>query len=212
MAGIREQKKLDTRQAIMQAAVKLFSEKGFEKTSIEELARAAGIGKGTIYSYFQTKTDILHAFCEDEMVGLHQELTDNADKEIPLLQQMVRIYMSEFRHVIENREFGRLFMQETVFPREVDIKRHLENEDNYFKLLFPLLEKARDRGELRKDIELLYITGHFYGLYLLLVSAWYTGRVGTDEAEIALETLFRQAMEGLQPQPGGIAGEGIHHE
>jgi AcrR family transcriptional regulator len=212
MAGIREQKKLDTRQAIMQAAVKLFSEKGFEKTSIEELARAAGIGKGTIYSYFQNKTDILHAFCEDEMVCLHQELTDNADKEIPLLQQMVRIYMSEFRHITENREFGRLFMQETVFPREVDLERHLENEDNYFKLLFPLLEKAQERGELRKDIELLYVTGHFYGLYLLLVSAWYTGRVRTEEAEIALETLFRQAMEGLQPRPGRISGEGIHHE
>ena len=92
------------------------------------------------------------------------------------------------------------------------LKRHLENEDNYFKLLFPLLEKAQERGELRKDIELLYITGHFYGLYLLLVSAWYTGRVRTEEAEIALETLFRQAMEGLQPQPGRISGEGIHHE
>jgi AcrR family transcriptional regulator len=212
MAGIREQKKMETRQAIMQAAVKLFSEKGFEKTSIEELARAAGIGKGTIYSYFQTKSDILHAFCEDEMVCLHQELTDNADKEIPLLQQMVRIYMSEFRHITENREFGRLFMQETAFPREVDLERHLENEDNYFKLLFPLLEKARERAELRKDIDLLYITGHFYGLYLLLVSAWYTGRVQIEEAENALETLFRQAMEGLQPHPGFISGEGKHHE
>ena len=73
----------------MQAAIKLFSENGFEKTSIEELAREAGIGKGTIYSYFQTKTDILHAFCEDELECLHQELTDNADKEIPILQQMV---------------------------------------------------------------------------------------------------------------------------
>jgi AcrR family transcriptional regulator len=212
MAGIREQKKLDTRQAIMQAAVKLFSEKGFEKTSIEELARAAGIGKGTIYSYFQTKTDILHAFCGDELVCLHQELTDNADKEIPLLQQMVRIYMSEFRLITENREFGRLFMQQTAFPRDVDLEMHLENENNYFKLLFPLLEKAQERGELRNDIELLYITGHFYGLYLLLVSAWYTGRVRTEEAETALETLFRQAMEGLQPQPEHISGEGKHHE
>jgi len=200
MAGIREYKKQQTRQAIMQAAIKLFSEKGFEKTSIEELARAAGIGKGTIYSYFQTKTDILHAFCEDELVCLHQELTGNADKEISLLQQMVAIYMSEFRLITENREFGRLFMQQTAFPRDVDLDKHLENENNYFKLLFPLLEKAQERGELRKDIDLLYITGHFYGLYLLLVSAWYSGRVKTEEAETALETLFHQALEGLGPR------------
>jgi AcrR family transcriptional regulator len=201
MASIREKKKQQTRQAIMQAAVKLFSEKGFEKTSIEELAKEAGIGKGTIYSYFQTKNDILHAFCEDELEDLHHELTTNADKEIPILKQMVAIYMSEFRHITENREFARLFMQETVFPRDVDLDRHLEHEDGYFKLLFPLLEKAQERGELRKDLELLHITGHFYGLYLLLVSAWFTSRIQTEEAEIALETLFRQAMEGLQPQP-----------
>ncbi len=201
MASIREQKKQQTRKAIMQAAVKLFGKKGFEKTSIEELAREAGIGKGTIYSYFQTKSDILHAFCEDELESLHQELTSNADKEIPILQQMVSIYMSEFRHITENREFGRLFMQQTAFPRDVDLELHLENENNYFKLLFPLLEKAQERGELRKDLEFLHITGHFYGLYLLLVSAWFTGRIKTEEAETALETLFRQAMEGLQPQP-----------
>lgn len=199
MAGRRETKKQQTRQAIMQAAIKLFSEKGFESTSIEELAKEAGIGKGTIYSYFQTKTDILYAFCEDELVSLHQELTDNADCEIPILKRMVEIYMSEFNLITENREFGRLFMQQTTFPRDVDLNQHLENENTYFSLLFPLLAKAQERGELRKDLDLLYITGHFYGLYLLMVSAWFTGRIPTEEAEITLETLFRQALEGLQP-------------
>ncbi len=212
MGVIREQKKQQTRQAIMQAAIKLFGEKGFEKTSIEELAREAGVGKGTIYSYFQTKTDILHAFCEDELECLHQELTSNADKEIPILQQMVAIYMSEFTLITENREFGRLFMQQTAFPRDVDLERHLANEDNYFKLLFPLLEKAQERGELRSDLELLHITGHFYGLYLLLVSAWFTGRIQTEEAAFALETLFRQAMEGLQPPSQPTPSEGKRHE
>lgn len=211
MGSIREKKKRETRKAIMQAAITLFSEKGYEKTSIEELAKAAGIGKGTIYGYFQTKSDILHAFCEDELECLHQELTANADKEIPILQQMVSLYMSEFRQITENREFARLFMQQTAFPRDVDLDRHLVHEDNYFKLLFPLLEKAQDRGELRNDVELLYITGHFYGLYLLLVSAWFSGRVQTEEVERALETLFRQAIEGLHPRPEPLSNEGNKH-
>ncbi len=200
MESRREKKKKETRQAIMQAAMTLFSEKGFDQTSIEELAKAAGIGKGTIYGYFETKTDILHAFCEDELECLHKELTTYADREIPILQQMVKIYMTEFKQITENREFGRLFMQQTTFPRDADLKRHLEHENNYFKLLFPLLEKAQERGELRKDLDLLYITGHFYGLYLLLVSAWFSGRIQTEEAEYALEAVFSQAMEGLQPR------------
>jgi len=211
MAGIREMKKQRTRKAIMQAAVRLFNDKGFDNTSIEELARAAGIGKGTIYSYFRTKSDILHAFCEDQLICLHQELTTHADQEVPFLKQMVAIYMTEFRMITENREFGRLYLQQNAFPREVDLKKHIENEDNYFRLLFPLLERAQERGELRKDIELLSITGHFYGLYLLLVSAWFTGWVVTAEAETTLETLFRQAMEGLQPRPASTFSEGTRH-
>lgn len=212
MSGIRETKKRETRRAIMQAAMTLFSEKGFEKTSIEELARTAGIGKGTVYGYFPTKSDILHAFCEDELECLRHELTENADKGVPILTQMVRIYMAEFMKITENREFARIFMQQTVFPRDVDLDRHLENENNYFSLLFPLLEKAKERGELRPEMDLLHITGHFYGLYLLLVSAWFTGRIKTEEAEEALTMLFRQAMEGLQPRPLDHSTTGVSNE
>ena len=211
MATLREQKKRQTREAIMQAAVKLFSAKGFDKTSIEELAREAGIGKGTIYSYFETKSDILHAFCEDDLAQLRHELTSQADNKIPILQQMVKIYMGEFRQITQNREFARIFIQETTFPREMDLKRKLENENSYFELLFPLLEKAQKNGELRSDLELLHITGHFYGLYLLLVSAWFTGRIHSEEAETALATLFRQALEGLQPPLRQLSTEGNDH-
>ena len=200
MGSVREKKKQETRKAIMQAAMALFTEKGFAQTSIEELAKAAGIGKGTIYGYFQTKSDILYAFCEDEVERLHQELTANADQEVPILRQMVRIYMTEFKYITENREFGSFFMQQMAFPRDVDLQRHLEIDGNYFKLLFPLLEKAQERGELRKDLDLRYTTGHFYGLYLLLVSAWFSGRIQSEEAEQALEALFRQAIEGLHPR------------
>jgi AcrR family transcriptional regulator len=58
MSGIREQKKLETRKAILDAAVKLFAEKGFDQTSIEDIATEAGIGKTTIYGYFPNKNDI----------------------------------------------------------------------------------------------------------------------------------------------------------
>ncbi len=48
MAITREQKKANTRKAILSAAVHLFGKHGFDNTSIDELAKEAGIGKGTI--------------------------------------------------------------------------------------------------------------------------------------------------------------------
>ena len=88
----REQKKAKTRKAILEAAVQLFSKKGFDKTSIDELAKEAGIGKGTIYTYFKTKTDILKAFCEDELDYIHSELASKTNPNAPFLDQIHTIF------------------------------------------------------------------------------------------------------------------------
>ena len=183
----------------MDAAITLFSTNGFENTSIEELAKVAGVGKGTVYGYFQTKTEILHAFCEYEMDQIHKELVKQANPDAPILEQMLTIYMTEFNHVTQNKEFGRIFMRQTVFPDESNVQDNREIEDKYFQLLFPILEKAKERGEIREDIEPLHLTAHFYSLYILLMSAWYSGRIPTDEVGSAMELLFRQILVGLQP-------------
>jgi len=197
--SVREEKKQKTKQAILDAAVTLFSTNGFENTSIEELAKVAGVGKGTVYGYFQTKKEILHAFCEHELDLIHKELVNQANPDAPVLEQMLTIYMTEFKHVTLNKEFGRIFMRQTVFPDEGDLQGHAEIDDKYFQLFFPILEKAKDRGELRRDIELLHLTAHFYSIYILLISAWYTRRIQTEEIGTAMELLFRQVLEGLKP-------------
>lgn len=198
--SIREQKKQQTKRAILEAAITLFSENGFEATSIEQIARVAGVGKGTVYGYFQTKREIIRGFCEYELEQIHQELILHANPDASLLEQMVTIYMTEFKHVTRNREFGRLYMREAIFPNDDDVRGDQDLNDQYFQLLFPILERAKQRGELRMDLEPLHITGHFYGLFILILHAWYTGRITTEEVEQAMTQLFRQLLEGLAPK------------
>jgi AcrR family transcriptional regulator len=198
--SIREAKKQKTKKAILEAAISLFSENGYENTSIENIAKIAGVGKGTVYGYFHTKKDIIKGFCEYELEKIHMKLVNSSNQDAPVLEQMLTIYMTEFHHVTQNREFGRLFMREAVFPHDSDIQNNLEIDDKYFQILFPILEKGQERGELRKDAELLHITAHFYSLYILVISSWYIGRISTEEVEPAMELLFRQALEGLQPK------------
>jgi AcrR family transcriptional regulator len=184
----------------MEAAVRLFSEKGFDKTSIEQLARAAGIGKGTIYSYFQTKTEIFHAFCEDELDFIHGELLTKTDLDSPLIEQLMIMYMAEFTLVSKNKEFGRLFMQQMVFPVETEYVKTRDMDDRWLALVFSIYQRARERNELRQDVDLLYVAGHFYAFYVLAVSAWYSGRIQTEEVGPGLRLLFQQALEGLAPR------------
>ncbi|WP_432822230.1 TetR/AcrR family transcriptional regulator [Trichloromonas sp.] len=208
MGGIRETRKRETRQAIIEAAVSLFSEKGFEKTSIEAIARMAGIGKGTIYGYFRAKEEIFLAFCEDEIDYAFGMLAEKNDPQAPLLEQLVILFMSQFRFVTRNREFGRLLAREIAFPREVNREKSRDMDARYLQGLGMLLSGARQRGELKPSVDNLLATGHLYAIYLLMLSCWYSGYlVEEQEVEASLRALLHQALSGLGERVSGDGGD-----
>jgi len=200
MAGIREKKKKKTRAAILDAAVDLFSRQGYEHTSIVQLAQAARVGKGTVYTYFQSKSEIFLAFCEEQLAYVYQELAAKSNPDTPLVDQLLTMFMGEFRFASRNREFGRILMRETVFPKELTVERSGGLDNKYIDLMVPMFQQAQNRGELRTDLELILVVGHFYALYIMTIAAWYMGRLLTEEdVAMALESLFQQAMQGLAP-------------
>lgn len=201
MAGLRERKKLKTRAAILDAALNLFTRQGYDNTSISQLAQAAGIGKGTVYGYFQTKSEIFLAFCEDQLAFVYQELEEKSSPDTTLVEQLLTLFMGEFRFISRNKEFGRILLRETVFPKELTVERSVELDNKYIDLMVPMFKQAQKKGELRTDIELILVVGHFYALYIMTVSGWYMGRLITEEdVYMGMESLFHQAMLGLAPK------------
>lgn len=201
MSGTREAKKRKTKKAILDAAVELFGQNGYEKTSIAQLARTAGVGKGTVYSYFKTKQDILYAFCEEELDFIHERLTEESDASSTILDRMLAIFMAEFDYITRNPEFGRIFLQESIFPRKPIFKEQKDAENRYFEMIFPIIENAQQRGELRRELEPLHICGHFFALFILVNHAWYSELIRKDEARDAMRQLFSQGIQGLRPLP-----------
>lgn len=55
----RQQQAQNTKQALFDSAIALFKEKGFDDVTVEEIARRAGTAKGSFYTYFRTKSDII---------------------------------------------------------------------------------------------------------------------------------------------------------
>ncbi len=197
MAGVREQKKQQTRKAIIDAAVKLFTERGFEQTSMDELARLAGVGKGTIYGYFKAKEEIFLAYCEAELEFAFAALDRKLDEEAPLVDQLVAYMMGQITFVTANREFGRIFAREMTFPGENTRLRSRDLDMRYLKKLGEVLAGAQLRGELPAESELLLLIAHLHALYILVLSALYSGDVTSlDNAEVFIRALVLQALHG----------------
>jgi AcrR family transcriptional regulator len=68
------------RSKIARAAIELFARKGFEQTTIQEIANAAKIGKGTVYHYFKDKDEILRAASEEIMSALETPVEDSMER------------------------------------------------------------------------------------------------------------------------------------
>ena len=62
VVGLRERKRAASRARILREAITLFSERGIEGVTVDEIAAAADVGKGTVYNYFRAKEDIIVAF------------------------------------------------------------------------------------------------------------------------------------------------------
>ena len=198
MVGIRAQKKLETRQAIQAAAVKLFADKSFEKTSIDDIAKEAGIGKTTVYGYFATKNDIFINYCDEELDVAFAQLqaADSGDKR--LIDQLIDFFMLKFNFVTKDREFGRQMLREMIFPSEINEKAKL-HEQRYFDILEGFFRVSQERGEISEKHQIFTLSAHFFSLYLGLLAGWYTGYLCTlTEVEARMHELFSQAIGGIE--------------
>src|SRR4051794_5142634 len=73
-AGRRERKKQRTREALVDAAFRLFQEKGFEASTVEEIADAVDVSSRTFFRYFASKEDVVLTFQEEQFATMLDEL------------------------------------------------------------------------------------------------------------------------------------------
>jgi AcrR family transcriptional regulator len=82
--GLREQHKARTRQRLVQVALSLFEERGFDEVTVEEIAEVAVVSPRTFYRYFGTKEAVLYGDQDDQLALLHDAITSHPTDEPPL--------------------------------------------------------------------------------------------------------------------------------
>ncbi len=162
----REKKKLQSRKAILDAAVKEFSRKGFRDTSVADIMGAAELGIGTFYNYFNSKEEILMSLLgrlAEEVVAALDELRAANRPSIELLyagSQVTAKFLDENRYVLP------LFLsasEDSAMPEGMAGKIKLTPR---FKSVFAnIIRQGQEQGELRQDVPAELIAEMFHSIY-----------------------------------------------
>jgi len=141
----------EKRQLIMDSALHLFAENGFESTSIDNIAQHAGISKGLLYSYFECKDDLLYQI----LVSGMQTVTDNFHPEMTMEEFLTSIEKT-FDHIAKNRTFFKLYTIISVQPKVSQNLVKMVGEKNFHSQSISFFKKHF--GEKAIEEIILYAT------------------------------------------------------
>jgi AcrR family transcriptional regulator len=129
VTGLRERKKMETRQHIADTAAKLFGERGFEAVTVDEVAEAATVSKKTVFNYFPTKEDLVFDRAEERNEDLLRTVRDRPTGQ-PLTEafrdRMLR-YLDHLRtqpHLFQRGSVGDLINSSPALQRRAREMHH----------------------------------------------------------------------------------------
>ena len=143
-----------TEKQIQAAAEKLFLHYGFRKTSVEQIAREAGIGKGTIYNYFRNKEELFESCSRHwrNLVNeyLHKHCEDSLEQPARWIQK-VELRLQFIRNLI-----GSSLVTESVMKELVEATFLLsDQEEELLEETLLLVDEGQKRGAIRPELEKL---------------------------------------------------------
>ena len=148
-------------EAILDAVLKLLGEHGYGGLTMEGVAAEAGVGKTTVYRRYAGKADLVTAaiarLTEDD------DVPDSGDTRADLLE-MLRRFMAAKQRSQSMRLLGTLFLERDRNPELLSLFRERVIEPRRRRMLV-VLERGRDRGELRPEVDPPLVTEMMIGAY-----------------------------------------------
>jgi AcrR family transcriptional regulator len=177
------------RSELTREAARLFARKGYHGTSVNDLARAMGVQKGSLYSHIASKEDLLYDTMRDGAAAFHAAL-DVPDG--PATERIRLALRAHLRVVAEQLDVATVFVREWRYlegERREEILAERRRYEERFRAFF---REGRERGELRVDLD-----DAAAALLVLSAANWaYTWlRPGADTDELA-DRFFAILLDG----------------
>lgn len=185
------------RSTVLATAIDLFNRKGYDATSIGDVATALGVTKSAVYHHVASKEQLLHAGLDEALVGLEAAVSSATATDGPACERLRDVVRRSVEVLVTHQPAVTLLLQvRGNTPTERVALRRRRAIDAAFATL---VRDAVAEGALRDDLDPEVVSRLLFGMVNSLV-AWYaaTGPVGPDRLADAVVAM---AFDGLATAP-----------
>jgi len=188
--------KENKRDLIIEAAIQVLSKKGYHNTKMEEIAVIAGIGKGTIYEYFQSKLQLLQEILERSFYLYDHSIKADISNSLSVEQKIRRLVEAHLRFCQENKDLTRiLFFDTEIIDNELRDwawqKRRMKEER--MQSMFAAAISSGEIRDLDPKMLTIIISGIFSSFWVpVVIEGW------DIDANVASEKVTDIIMHGIK--------------
>ena len=140
-----------TRKRILNAAAKVFSEKGFHSAKMDDIAETARVSKGTLYYNFQSKSDLFSATVTEGLEYIIEGMRGALESDLPFVDHFRLLIEQNVALYLEYSDLARIVFNEVGSGIDEAVLRDIDRVRNrYLDFISELLQTGMDMGYLRK--------------------------------------------------------------
>jgi len=180
--------------SVLRIAARVFNERGYDGTSMEDLARALGVTKSAIYHHVSGKTELLRQSLDLALDALFAVTFEEGAVHGRAIERLEHVLRGSVRVLVEELPHVTLLLR---VRGNTDVEKHaLERRREFDRLAADLVREGIVDGDIRSDVDPAVTSRLLFGMVNSVVE-WYRPDHGLSAEEVA-DALTRIAFEGLR--------------
>jgi len=154
----RQKKALETRGKLLKTSLDLFNKHGYEHVSIEQITKACNVSKGTFYTYFPSKYDvILEKF--KELDSFYSTVEKNIDSSLPASEKILTLYQEQMKYLtnVVGKDLLRTVYTAAMTSQVEQDHYLISPQREIFQIINTYLEDGIRLGEFRQDLQVTQV-------------------------------------------------------
>ncbi|SDH33771.1 TetR/AcrR family transcriptional regulator [Nonomuraea jiangxiensis] len=185
-------------ESVLSIAVHVFNERGYDGTSMEDLARALGVTKSAIYYHVPGKEQLLGRALDRALDGLFAMVADERAAAGPAIERLEWVVRQSVRILVDRLPYVTLLLR--VRGNSVTEQAALERRREFDRFISRLVKEAAADGSLRPDVDPALVTRLLFGT-VNSIAEWYEPARGNASPDDLADALLKMAFNGLRSRP-----------